>query len=80
VYTTPVWEFHAVFKIPYAYGHVICRAHAEVILSHENPDVSGNGQGEEARYRKYKSLNLAAVRPMTCGNLPLEPLTYCGCK
>jgi hypothetical protein len=49
---TPVRELQV-----YDYITILCRAPAEVILNHVNPNVCGSGQGE-ARHRKYKRLNI----------------------
>jgi hypothetical protein len=48
-----------VFKIPYVYDYItkLCRAQAEAILNHVNPNVHTTGEGE-ARHRKYKRLEL----------------------
>jgi hypothetical protein len=56
---TPVLELHVDFKIPYVYDYIIqlCRAQAEVILHHVNPNVRSIGQ-REVRHRKYKRLKL----------------------
>jgi hypothetical protein len=52
------------FKIPYVYDYItkLCSTQAEIILNQVNPNERSTGQGE-ARHRKYKGLNLAAVRP-----------------
>jgi hypothetical protein len=36
----------------------LCRTQTEVILNHVNPNVRDTGKGE-ARYRKYKRLQLS---------------------
>jgi hypothetical protein len=56
---TPVRDLHLAFKIPYVYDYVtkLCRRQTEVILNHENPNVSAIGQGEP-RHRIYKRLKL----------------------
>jgi hypothetical protein len=43
---TPVRELQVAFKIPYVYDYAtqLSRTQAEVILNHENPNVSGTGQ------------------------------------
>jgi hypothetical protein len=47
------------FKFTYVYDYTtkLCRAQAEVIPNHVNPNIHGIGQGE-ARHRKYKRLKL----------------------
>jgi hypothetical protein len=54
---TQVCDLHLAFKIPYVYDYItkLCRRQAEVILNHENPNVSAIGQGE-ARHRKHRRL------------------------
>jgi hypothetical protein len=44
------------FKIPYMYDYIskLCRAQAELILNHVNPNVHGVEQGE-ARHKKFGS-------------------------
>jgi hypothetical protein len=63
---TSVRELHVAFEIPYVYDFIpkLCRQQAEVIQNHVNPNVRNIGQGE-AQHRKYKRLNLAAVRHTT---------------
>jgi hypothetical protein len=63
---TPVRDLHLEFKIPYVYDYItkLCRRQAEVILNHENPNVRTIGQGE-ARHRRHRGLNFAAVKPTT---------------
>jgi hypothetical protein len=63
---TLVCKLHKAFSIPYIYVYItkLSRQQAEVIQNHENLNVRNIGQGE-ARHRKYKSLNLVAVRHMT---------------
>jgi hypothetical protein len=62
---TSVREMHKAFNITYVYDYITnsCRQQAEVIQNHENENVRYVGQGE-ARYRKYKRRNLAAVMCM----------------
>jgi hypothetical protein len=43
----------------------LCRTHAEVILNHVNPNVSGTGQGE-AIHEKYKKLKLGCDQAYDC--------------
>jgi hypothetical protein len=54
---TPVRELHVAFIIPYVYDYItkLCRAQAEITLTHVNPNVRGTGQGE-SRHRKDKRL------------------------
>jgi hypothetical protein len=56
---TPVREMHMAFHLPYVYDYVtkLCRQQAEIILNHDNDNVSYIGHGE-ARHRKYKRLKL----------------------
>jgi hypothetical protein len=56
---TPVRDLHLAFKIPYVYDYItkLCKRQAEVIVTHENPNVRAIGQGE-ARHRKHKRLKL----------------------
>jgi hypothetical protein len=63
---TPVRELHKAFSIPYVYDYMtkLSRQQAEDIQNHENENVRNAGQGE-ARHRKYKRLNLAAVMRTT---------------
>jgi hypothetical protein len=63
---TLVREMHVAFKIPYVYNCItkLCRTQTEVTLNHANPNVCGTGQ-VEALHRKYKRLNLAAIKPTT---------------
>jgi hypothetical protein len=62
----PVRELNVVFKIPYVYDYItkLCMTQAAVILNHVNPNVRGTGQGE-ARHKKYKRFNLAAIKTAT---------------
>jgi hypothetical protein len=55
------------FKIPYVYDYAtkLCRAQAEVILNHVNPNIRGIGQGE-AMHRKYKRLKLGGGQRTNC--------------
>jgi hypothetical protein len=46
------------------YKTKLCRQQAEVIQNHENENVRNIGQGE-SRHRKYKGLQLAAVKHTT---------------
>jgi hypothetical protein len=50
---TSIREMHTAFNIPYVNDVItkLCRQQAEVILSHDNENVSNIGQGE-ARQRK----------------------------
>jgi hypothetical protein len=61
-----VRDLHTAFNLPYVYDYTtkLCRQQAEVIKNHENEYVRTIGQGE-AKHRKYRSLNLAAVKLMT---------------
>jgi hypothetical protein len=54
------------FKIAHVYDYFtkLRRQQAEVIQNHHNSNVRNTGQGEAQR-RKYKRLNLAAVKPST---------------
>jgi hypothetical protein len=56
---TLVRKVRVAFKIPYVHDYItkLCRARAEVILNHRNPNVRGTGQGE-AMHREYNSLKL----------------------
>jgi hypothetical protein len=40
--STSIRDLHLAFKIPYVYDNIskLCRRQAEVILNHENPNVS----------------------------------------
>jgi hypothetical protein len=57
---------HTGTRFAYVYDYVtkLCSRQAEVILNHENPNVHAIGQGGP-RHRKYKRLNLVAVKPTT---------------
>jgi hypothetical protein len=59
-------HLHMAFQVPYIYDYImkLCRQQAEAIQNHENAKVPDIGQGE-ARHRKCKRLNLAAVRRTT---------------
>jgi hypothetical protein len=50
---------HVNLKIPYVDDYItkLCRAPAEVIVNHVNPNVLGVGQGE-AMHRMYTRLKL----------------------
>jgi hypothetical protein len=63
---TPDRELHKAFGITYIYNYIteLSRQQAEVTQNHENVNVRNIGQGE-ARHRKYKGLNLVAVRHTT---------------
>jgi hypothetical protein len=54
---TSVRELHVAFKIPYVYDYItkLCRARAQAISNHINPNVRVIGQGE-AMHKKYKRL------------------------
>jgi hypothetical protein len=60
---TPIRDLHKAFKLPYIHHYItkLCGQEAEVIQNHGNANVRNFGQGEP-RHRKYKSLNLAAVK------------------
>jgi hypothetical protein len=63
---TAVCELHMPFKILYVYDNItkVCRAQAEVIQNHVNPNVHGTGQ-EETMLGSIRGLNLTAVKPTT---------------
>jgi hypothetical protein len=53
----PAGAHQTAFKILYVYDYIttLCRAPADLILNHVNPNVRGTGQ-EEAMHRKNKRL------------------------
>jgi hypothetical protein len=63
---TPVRDLNMAFKPPYIYDYItkLCRQQTEVIQNHENANVRKIGKNE-ARHRKYKGLNLPAVKHTT---------------
>jgi hypothetical protein len=52
----------------YDYITKLYKRQAEVILSHDNPNVCAIGQGE-VRHRKYKKLKLGGGQDYDCSNV-----------